>query len=96
MNKLEMIKQLAEQHDIPLPHARRYVDWFFELMSEALAKGDRVEIRGLMTLYVKTYNGYRGRNPKTGEFVQVKGKKLPFFKPGIELKARINQAPGSK
>jgi integration host factor subunit beta len=59
-------------------------------MSEALARGDRVEIRGLCSFYVKEYNSYKGRNPITGESVQVASKKLPFFKCGKDLKGRVD------
>jgi integration host factor subunit beta len=59
-------------------------------MTEALAKGDRVEIRGICSFFVKKYNGYTGRNPKTGEFVKVAPKKRPFFKAGKELKERVD------
>jgi integration host factor subunit beta len=59
-------------------------------MSEALAKGDRVEIRGLCSFYVKEYRSYQGRNPKTGQNVWVAPKKLPFFKSGKELKERVD------
>jgi integration host factor subunit beta len=59
-------------------------------MSEALAKGDRVEIRGLCSFYVKEYKSYKGRNPKAGESVQVAPKKLPFFKCSKELKERVD------
>ncbi len=59
-------------------------------MKQALAKDDRVEIRGLFSFYVKTYESYTGRNPKTGEQVTIEPKKLPFFKAGKELKDRIN------
>ena len=64
---------------------------FFEEMAGSLEKGDRVEIRDLCTFYVKSYKGYAGRNPKTGESVQVKPKKLPYFKCGKELKERVDQ-----
>ena len=60
-------------------------------MSEALAKGDRVEIRGLCSFYVKQYKAYTGRNPKTGVPVRIKSKKLPFFKYGKELKERVDK-----
>jgi len=59
-------------------------------MTNALAKGDRVEIRGLCSFYVKQYKAYTGRNPKTGESKQVNPKKLPFFKVGKELKERVD------
>jgi integration host factor subunit beta len=59
-------------------------------MSDALARGERVEIRGLCSFYVKEYKSYTGRNPKTGEKVLIKPKKLPFFKTGKELRERVD------
>ncbi len=67
-----------------------YVDLFVDNMADALARGDRVEIRGLCSFSVKKYKSYIGRNPKTGEEVTIKTKKLPFFKAGKELKLRVN------
>jgi integration host factor subunit beta len=60
-------------------------------MSNTLAAGDRVEIRGLFSFYVKHYEAYTGRNPKTNEPAQVKSKKLPFFKIGKELRERVDK-----
>ena len=79
MNKSELIRELGRTADLSRPEAKRIVDAFFDEMTAALAKGERVEIRGLWSLYVKRYNGYQGRNPGTGEIVKVKAKKLPFF-----------------
>ena len=90
MNKLELIAALKKEHRISKKEAAAIVDLFFDSMSEALAKGDRVEIRGLCSFYVKEYESYKGRNPKTGESVHVAPKKLPFFKCGKELKARVD------
>ena len=59
-------------------------------MSKALAAGDRVEFRSFCSIFVKKYKGYAGRNPRTGEIVQVPAKKLPFFKCGKELKDRVD------
>ena len=67
------------------------MDIFFNEMTAALAKGDRVEIRGLCSFFVKEYGSYTGRNPKTGKKVKIKPKKLPFFKPGKELKDRVDR-----
>jgi integration host factor subunit beta len=63
----------------------------FDEMSNAMANGDRVEIRGFCSFYVKQYKAYTGRNPKTGEQVEIKPKKLPFFKFGKELKERVDK-----
>jgi integration host factor subunit beta len=60
-------------------------------MTNTLVNGERVEIRGLCSFYVKKYKSYTGRNPKTGEQVKIKPKRLPFFKCGKELKERVNK-----
>ncbi|MEA3230150.1 MAG: HU family DNA-binding protein [Thermodesulfobacteriota bacterium] len=90
MNKLELIARLKTDTDISRMEASRVVQIFFDDMAETLAKGDRVEIRGLCSFYVKNYKSYTGRNPKTGDKVRIKPKKLPFFKPGKELKERVD------
>lgn len=91
MNKLELISKLAEQEGLSKMESRRIVDLMFDSMSQALANGDRVEIRGLCAFKVKEYKSYAGRNPKTGESVSVRPKKLPFFKPGTDLKQRVDK-----
>ena len=90
MNKLELMDALKDESGLNKSEAATVVDVFFDEMSNALAKGDRVEIRGLCSFYVKKYNAYTGRNPKTGKKVKVKPKKLPFFKCGQELKERVD------
>ena len=90
MNKLDLIRTLWNECQISKKEAATVVDLFFNEMANTLAEGDRVEIRGLSSIYVKKYNAYAGRNPKTGEPTRVKGKKLPFFKCGKELKDRVD------
>jgi len=90
MNKLELIDTLRNEGQISKKEAATIVDLFFNEMANALAKGDRVEIRGLCSFSVKEYNSYQGRNPMTGERVQVAPKKLPFFKCGMELRNRVD------
>jgi integration host factor subunit beta len=90
MNKLDLIAALKNKTELTKSEAAAVVDLFFNEMANALAKGDRVEIRGLCSFYVKKYKAYAGRNPKTGERVKVKGKKLPFFKCGMELRERVD------
>jgi len=91
MNKLELIQALKDATDLSKSKAAAVVDIFFNGMAEELAKGGRVEIRGLCSIFVKEYDGYIGRNPKTGKKVKIKTKKLPFFKPGKELKERVDR-----
>ena len=90
MNKLDLIATLKNKTKLTKSEAAAVVDLFFNEMANALAEGDRVEIRGLCSFYVKKYKAYAGRNPKTGEPARVKPKKLPFFKCGKELKERID------
>ncbi|MFO7970146.1 MAG: HU family DNA-binding protein [Desulfobacterales bacterium] len=90
MNKLELTEALREKTDLTKSEAKEVVKLFFKEMSNALAKGDRVEIRGLCSFYVKKYKAYAGRNPKTGKPTRVNPKKLPFFKVGKELRERVN------
>jgi integration host factor subunit beta len=90
MNKMELIDTLRFEAEITKSEAAAVVDLFFKEMANALAEGDRVEIRGLCSFYVKKYKAYAGRNPKTGEPTRVKPKKLPFFKCGKELKDRVD------
>jgi integration host factor subunit beta len=91
MNKLDLIQKLHESQDLSKTQAATVVDLFFNKMTGALANGDRVEIRGLCSFFVKKYKSYTGRNPKSGEQVTVVPKKLPFFKCGTELKSRVDK-----
>ena len=79
MNKRELIDAFKKETGIKKNDAMAVVNLFFDEMANALASGDRVEIRDLCSFYVKRYNAYTGRNPKTGEEVKIKPKKLPFF-----------------
>ena len=90
MNKIELIAELSKENGIKKSEARTVVDLFFNKMVDALASGDRVEIRGLCSFHVKKYKKYTGRNPKTGEKVKIRPKKLPFFKCGKELKECVD------
>lgn len=90
MNKLELISALKNEANISKTDAAQVVQIFFDSMADAMAKGERVEIRGLCSFFVKNYKSYTGRNPKTGEKVTIKPKKLPFFKCGKELKERVD------
>lgn len=91
MNKLELVEALKKSNGLSKSESSKVVDLFFNEMSNALAAGDRVEIRGFCSFFVKEYDSYTGRNPKTGEQVSIAPKKLPFFKPGKELKERVDR-----
>ena len=91
MNKLELISTLKHEANLSKAEAAKVVQLFFERMADAMARGERVEIRGLCSFFVKEYQSYTGRNPKTGEKVTIKPKRLPFFKSGKELKERVDR-----
>lgn len=90
MNKSELIEALAEAMNIPLRDASAATNTILDAMANALANGDSIEIRGFGSFVVKEYSAYYGRNPKTGDKIEVNPKKLPFFKVGKELKERVN------
>ena len=90
MNKRHLITAIKNETGLTRSTSETVVNQFFDEIAKALANGDRVEIRGMCSFYVKKYKEYIGRNPKTGEKVKVKPKKLPFFKCGIELRKRVN------
>lgn len=90
MNRSEIIKILAEKDAISVEESTTIVSIFFDSIKRALLNGDRVEIRGFGSFKIKSYGNYSGRNPKTGQTVEVESKKLPFFRVGKELKEYIN------
>jgi len=91
MTKSQLIEVLARAEGITLKAAELAVNVTFESMETALIAEDRVEIRGFGSFKVKAYDGYKGRNPKTGELIEVRPKRLPFFKVGKELKERVDR-----
>lgn len=90
MNKSEMIEAMRQELAVQVHDASSIVETIIETMTESLANGDNIEIRGFGSFQVREYEPYTGRNPKSGEQVRVKGKKLPFFKVGKEVKERVN------
>ena len=90
MNKGELIKSLSEQTNISIDEATLVVNTFVDNMKNALLEGDHVEIRGFGSFKVKEYGAYAGRNPRTGQKVEVDSKRLPFFRAGKELKEFLN------
>jgi len=96
MIKSELIAKLAEDN----PHlnhrdVERIVNTIFKEITTALARGDRVELRGFGAFSVRTRPPRQGRNPRTGETVQVEEKHVPYFKTGKELRERVNRSRGS-
>lgn len=92
MNKSQLIEELANRTE---QHARitdKVVNLFFDNIKSALADGDKVEIRGFGSFFIKEYESYTGRNPKTGDKVSVPKKRLPIFRTGKDLKERVKDA----
>lgn len=90
MNKSELIDTIAEKTKQPRKKAEDVVSLIFDSMTDTLVKGGRIEIRGFGSFISKDYGAYTGRNPRTGESIEVKPKRLPFFKVGKELKERVD------
>jgi integration host factor subunit beta len=90
MNKRELIQALQEEQNLSKSEATQIVELVFGAMADALAKGNRIDIRGLCAFQVKSYKPFTGRDPRSGETVVVKAKKLPCFKAGADLRRRVD------
>lgn len=90
MTKSELIEHISELKNLPRGRAELAVNMVFECLAQALQRNERVEIRGLGSFETRSYGAYKGRNPRTGDSVAVKPKRLPYFKVGKELKDLIN------
>ena len=90
MNKSELIDALSKKEGLTERQAADVVNLIFKGFGNQLKSGGRIEIRGFGSFVVRNYDLYTGRNPKTGETIQVAPKRLPFFKVGKELKERVN------
>jgi integration host factor subunit beta len=91
MNKSELVEALASENGLTYKRAEEIVNLIFDSMADTLGAGGRIEIRGFGSFVVKDYKSYMGRNPKTGEVIKVRPKRLPFFKVGKELRERVNR-----
>jgi integration host factor subunit beta len=90
MTKSDLIDVLCETQKLPKGRAEQLVHIIFDALEAALKRGERIEIRGFGSFELRNYRGYDGRNPRTGSAVNVRPKRLPFFKVGKELKERVN------
>jgi integration host factor subunit beta len=90
MNKSDLIDAISLKENLTDKNASEIVNLIFGGFTDALKKGGRIEIRGFGSFSVREYGAYTGRNPKNGKKTEVGAKKLPFFKVGKELKARVN------
>jgi integration host factor subunit beta len=92
MTRSELIQRLAEKHpDLPVAKLEAAVKFLLEHLRETLVEGDRIEVRGFGSFSIRTHDSKQGRNPKTGEPVFVPLRRSVHFKPGKELRDRVNQ-----
>lgn len=91
MTKADLINLISEKAGITRVKAEAVVNTVFDTMVEALMRDDRIEIRGFGSFVNRSYDAYKGRNPRTGELINVEEKKIPFFKVGKELKSDVNK-----
>ncbi len=90
-NKSDLIRLVSVKMEIPMAQAEKAVDAFFDAMTDGLANKKRVELRGFGSFQLREYDSYTGRNPRTGESVDVPPKVAPFFKAGKDIKQTINK-----
>jgi integration host factor subunit beta len=91
MIRSELVQKLAEENaGLTLQEVERIVDLFFREIVEQLASGGRVELRGFGAFTTRSREARTGRNPRTGEAVPVSAKRVPYFKPGKEMRERLN------
>ncbi len=90
MTKSELIETIASKQGLPFRYVETAVNAVVDSITEAMSRDERVEIRGFGNFTVRYYGAYRGRNPKTGERVDVPPKRLPFFKVGKDLRERVD------
>jgi len=90
MNRSDLVDEIARRNRLPRRTADMAVGTVFGSISDALIEGERIEIRGFGSFAPREYQGYVGRNPKTGKSVEVSSKRLPFFRVGKELREIVD------
>lgn len=91
MIRSELLQLLARENpELRAEEIEKVVNVFFDEIAERLARGGRVELRGFGAFSTRERDARKGRNPRTGDSVEVPGKKVPYFKPGKEMRARLN------
>jgi integration host factor subunit beta len=94
MTKAELVEEVSRASDLTKKHSEVIVDRIFKAIIEALHRGEKIELRGFGSFRLRRREPRKGRNPKTGDKVDVPPKKVPYFKPGKELKDLINRQAG--
>ncbi len=96
MLKSDLVNILIQKRNVTQKQAEATIETIFDAMKDALCRGENIEIRGLGAFHVKSYQGYQGRNPKTGEIIPVKPKRGLLFRTGKELRDRVNRPPAQE
>ena len=91
MTKAELVEEVSRVSDLTKKHSESIVDTVFQSIIDALHRGEKIELRGFGSFRLRRREPRKGRNPKTGDKVDVPPKKVPYFKPGKELKELINR-----
>ncbi len=94
MTKAELVEDVARAAELTKKDAERLVEIVFESIIDTLNQGEKIELRGFGSFRVRERGARRGRNPKTGDPVDIPAKRVPYFKPGKELKELINEEDG--
>jgi integration host factor subunit beta len=94
MTKAELVEEVSRVSDLTKKHSEVIVDTVFQSIIDALHRGEKIELRGFGSFRLRKREPRKGRNPKTGDKVDVPPKRVPYFKPGKELKDLINRGDG--
>ena len=92
MTKAELVEEVSEKTGLPKKQAEIVVNTVFESIVDTLKTGEKIELRGFGSFRIRRRDSRTGRNPKTGDKVEVPAKRIPYFKPGKELRELLNQA----
>ena len=97
MKKSDLVDAIAGKAGLPKGQIQQMVDDVFELIADSLAKGEKIDLRGFGTFSVRESAARTGRNPQTGEAISIPARRVPGFKPGKELKEKVNaQKPAAQ
>jgi len=92
MKKADLVDVVAQQKHIPMPQVEATIDSLIEAVAEGLARGERIDLRGFGAFAVRDSAARTGRNPQTGESIQIAARRVPTFKAGKELRDRVNRS----
>ena len=92
MKKSDLVDAISERAGVPKAQAQNIIEDVFELIADALSKGEKIDLRGFGTFSTRDSAARTGRNPQTGEAIQIPARRVPGFKPGKELRDRVNDA----